>query len=78
MTCVYFCVKILLIFSAIFTGLLSWQCGHDLGMWRASLHRAYLAEQAEREKEAAFIAEYEGLRIYAMPDGLLVEEVSLY
>ena len=71
-------VKILLIFSLAFIGFLAWQFGHDLGMWRASLHRAYLAEQARMEKEAAFIAEFEGLRIYAMPDGLLVEEVRLY
>jgi hypothetical protein len=67
-------VKILLIFSAVFIGFLSWQCGHDLAMWRASQHRAYMAEQERIEKEAAFIAEFEGLRIYAMPDGVLVEE----
>jgi hypothetical protein len=68
------CVKILLIFSLAFMGFLAWQCGYDLAMWRDGQQRAYLAEQARLEKEAAFIAEFEGLRIYAMPDGLLVEE----
>jgi hypothetical protein len=67
-------VKILITFSLIAVGVLSWQCGHDLAMWRASQHRAHLEEQARMEKEAAFIAEFEGLRIYAMPGGVLVEE----
>lgn len=66
-------VKILLIFSLLAVGFLMWQAGYDLAMWRDGQQRAYLAEQARREKEAAFITEFQGLMIYAMPEGVLVE-----
>jgi hypothetical protein len=66
--------KIMTVFCCLIVGFLSWELGVNIAMWRASQHQAYMAEQKRIEKEAAFIAEFEGLRIYAMPDGVIVEE----
>jgi hypothetical protein len=60
--------------SAVVMSVLAIESIDNWGRWERSVSAEKQRREYEATKEAAFIAEFEGLRIYAMPDGVIVEE----
>jgi 5'-deoxynucleotidase YfbR-like HD superfamily hydrolase len=60
--------------SAVIMSMFALEALDNWSRWERSVSAEKQRREYEATKEAAFIAEFEGLRIYAMPDGVLVEE----
>jgi hypothetical protein len=62
------------VISAVIVSMFTLEAIDNWDRWERSVGAEKQRQEAQAVKEAAFITEFEGMRIYAMPDGVLVEE----
>ena len=70
-------MKIAIILSLVMVGFIAYQAGHDYAMWRESVKIEQERRAYEELKQQALIAEFQGLYLYDMPDGVLLEDRRL-